>query len=431
MSSNMSLEDRILAAFRARFWLNFVYYHIFDLSQRFPDLYSTKRSFISPPSLRIFNRLCDTLVLLAIAYSEHYPTVPFSVPNISTEFVEHFFGTARDLLPNFIYAEFLKIVQHVMVRQRIVESGSVTPGKSLKDSASGYIFDPSTDLRAPSHESIPSVNISRSRIDDLVRIAFKEAVHLSRDILSIPVPKIPSFDKQPLLHTLWDVIEEPIEEDESGSDVEADADNEPDEADDDPEDNDLGDVQFRIPSDEDDETDPLIRERLNRSASLTSKATARYSALCDDLDTIIGSNNLQNTDISIPIPSSTTSSPPATAVTLAPTVEFSKLIDSKSSKISVGSCVAARSTWQSATSTKSERSMKLSNKYALKTVLDNSSATDEPAKMSPQEGSHRLRIAQDQDVELQKQRMEKKRLDRWLEGMKSIGRILGSDGKFY
>ena len=121
MNPSMSVEDRVLAAFRARFWLNMVYHHILDLSKKYPDLYSTKRSFISPASLHIFNRLCDTLVLLVLVYSEYYPTVPFSIHNITTEFIEHFFGVGHQLLPNFSYAEFLKIIQHVMVRQRLLE----------------------------------------------------------------------------------------------------------------------------------------------------------------------------------------------------------------------------------------------------------------------------------------------------------------------
>lgn len=118
MNPTMSVEDRVLAAFRARFWLHFVYQHICELSKTFPDLYSKKRSFISPPSLRIFNRLCDTLVLLVLVYSEHYPGVPFGIHTINTAFIEHFFGVARELLPNFSYAEFLKMVQHIMLRQR-------------------------------------------------------------------------------------------------------------------------------------------------------------------------------------------------------------------------------------------------------------------------------------------------------------------------
>lgn len=78
----MPLEDRVIAAVRARFWLHFVYYHTLNLSKKFPDLYSTKRSFLSPPSLQTFNRLCDTLVLLVLAYSEYYPSVPWSIHNV-------------------------------------------------------------------------------------------------------------------------------------------------------------------------------------------------------------------------------------------------------------------------------------------------------------------------------------------------------------
>ncbi|KAJ7212583.1 hypothetical protein GGX14DRAFT_393484 [Mycena pura] len=42
---------------------------------------------------------------------------------LGTEFVEHFFDLAWMMLPNFTYAEFLKLVQHVMVRQQILFLG--------------------------------------------------------------------------------------------------------------------------------------------------------------------------------------------------------------------------------------------------------------------------------------------------------------------
>ncbi|KAG1758086.1 hypothetical protein EDD22DRAFT_850305 [Suillus occidentalis] len=67
-------------------------------------------------SFHIFNRLCDTLVLLASIFAKEYLNQPFYPWLLGTEFVEHFFGLARMLLPDFAYAKLVKIVQHVMSR---------------------------------------------------------------------------------------------------------------------------------------------------------------------------------------------------------------------------------------------------------------------------------------------------------------------------
>jgi hypothetical protein len=90
----MAVRDRVLCILRACFWLHFWREHIIMMTSKYPDLYSLQRSFISPASFRIFNRLCDTLLLLVIAYARFYPDQPFCPWLLGTEFVEHFFGLA-------------------------------------------------------------------------------------------------------------------------------------------------------------------------------------------------------------------------------------------------------------------------------------------------------------------------------------------------
>ena len=109
----MPVRDRVLCVLRARFWLHFWHEHILAMAQHYPDSYSLQRSFISPASFHIFNRLCDTLVLLVIAHARYYPNQAFCPWLYGTEFVEHFFGLARMILPNFTYAEMLKMGQHI------------------------------------------------------------------------------------------------------------------------------------------------------------------------------------------------------------------------------------------------------------------------------------------------------------------------------
>ncbi|KAE9389323.1 hypothetical protein BT96DRAFT_960070 [Gymnopus androsaceus JB14] len=323
--------------------------------------------------------------------------VPFGIHTITTEFIEHFFG-------------FLKMVQHIMLRQRILETDL--------DSAAGYLFDAVADLRYSSLEPIPSVNISRSRVDDLVKIAYDEAVHFCRDVLSIPAPRKPAFVKQPLLHIVTDTTTHEVTGgDEYDSDFESN--DEPEDGeDDDGVEQEEDEFQFIAIQDTDgdpDDSDVTVKERINRVAGITARDTARYSALCDDLDDILQQNGFQNTDIGFPVGHFTaklvTAAVPESA-SEAPTITFSNLLDSASSKLSISRVLAARSQWQSATVTKLERTVKLSDKFALKTVLSATGTSEENKKMSVKEASHRLRVAQDLNSDLQRQKPKKSRRSR-------------------
>ena len=106
----MPIKDRLLAALCAPFFLHIWWCHVRSMSSSYPDLLSTQQSFISPASFKILNRLCDTMVLLGLIYAEHYPDQPFCPWLLGTNLLEHFFGTARSLVPNFTYPELLKLV---------------------------------------------------------------------------------------------------------------------------------------------------------------------------------------------------------------------------------------------------------------------------------------------------------------------------------
>lgn len=135
----MSIRDCMLCAFRAWFFLHIWREHIISMSRQYKDLYSKARLFISNACFRITNQVCNTLVLLALAYTEYYPDQPFCPWLLGTEFVKHFFGLAHMTLPNFTYPELLKMVQHIMVRQRILLSGDFN-AKREKESGVGYMM---------------------------------------------------------------------------------------------------------------------------------------------------------------------------------------------------------------------------------------------------------------------------------------------------
>ena len=189
MNPNMKTEDQVLAALQARFWLHLWYRHILHLSEVLPNLYSLARSLISPASFQILNCLCDTLILLVLAFSHYYPTIPFCIWLFGTKFVEHFFGIAQQLLPNFSYAEFLKIVQHIMVQQHILESGLLKV-KQEHESATGYIFNSSSDTRKAAPGLIVPARLSNCELNGLVELAYNEASQFCREILFLPVPRL-------------------------------------------------------------------------------------------------------------------------------------------------------------------------------------------------------------------------------------------------
>ncbi|KAJ3860384.1 hypothetical protein EV359DRAFT_49199, partial [Lentinula novae-zelandiae] len=337
----------------------------------------------------------------------YYPGVPVHFHLISTEWVEHFFGVAREMLPNFSYAKFLKMVQHIMLRQRILELALVSY-KCSKDSASGYLFNEISDLRTSESNSVPPVNISRSRLNILVSMAYNGAVHLCRDILMIPAHQKPSFTKQPLLHIT-------SEDEGGGHDIDSD------------------DEANELLAIDDDEDAADTHERFNCIAGITAKDTAKYSTLCTDLEYIISKNKFHNTDIGIPLPCATSLIPIQSDLVLSQPVslsviEFSKLLDRNTSKISIAACVKERQLWQSATATKSKCTVRLSDKYDLGKVL--ASTHEQIKRISPKEASHRLCIAQDLNADLQSQQKKNWRQKQWLEVAKNIEKVFASpEGK--
>ncbi|KAJ7593480.1 hypothetical protein C8J56DRAFT_726124, partial [Mycena floridula] len=72
LNPRMTVTDRVQSALWVRFWLHYWRLHVEWMAKKFPDLCLTTRSFISLASFQIFNWLADTLVLLALTYSQYY-----------------------------------------------------------------------------------------------------------------------------------------------------------------------------------------------------------------------------------------------------------------------------------------------------------------------------------------------------------------------
>ena len=132
-------------------------------------------------------------MLLALAYTEYYPDQPFCPWLLGTEFVKHFFGLACMTLPNFTYPELLKMVQHIMIRQRILLSGDFN-AKREKESGVGYILDyDAAPLTAEDfHLALPK--LTRSDLNGIVETSFSKVSSICKDILKISIPT-PSIEK--------------------------------------------------------------------------------------------------------------------------------------------------------------------------------------------------------------------------------------------
>ena len=408
MSPSMKVEDRVLAALRARFWLHFCQSHVLKLTRQFPDLYSPARSFISPASFHIFNRLCDTLVLLALAYARYYPEEAFCPEKFNTEFLEHFFGIGRQLLPNFSYAEFLKMVQHIMVRQRILESG-LLKSKRERASASGYIFNPDTDMHKAVYDDSPlrTSSLTEVQLNHLVELAYNEAAHVCRDILCIPVSLTPTSPLQ--LQALGSLKQRSKGSSAQHRGGNSDEEEDEDEDEDMMEDGDDGSAE----SDIEIEVNP---SNIGEATAVAAHDAARYAVLCTDVEAGIEAGSLGETDVHLPSPHplppvavvSQTGSPPDD-------LKASQLLHLSSGKASIKDILHSRHTWQSGTTTKSERVVMVNPKFStLEKVLD---VEKEPGadtnKLSIKESAHCLRIAQELNGELKRQEQKKVRQIRW------------------
>ncbi|KAI1786080.1 hypothetical protein LXA43DRAFT_975946 [Ganoderma leucocontextum] len=372
----MAVTTRLLSAFRTRFFLQIWSHHIAQMSQQFPDLYKRSHSFISAASFNIFNRLCDALILLILAYSRFYPDQPFCPWLFGTEFVEHFFGLARTYLPDFTYAELLKLVKHVMLRQKLLLSGKYTAQKE-RNSGTGYIldYDP-TPLTAAEVQHLRVPKLPVTVLHQIVELAYTEAGQIAKQLLFISPPSLP-LKHIPLRAppgARRSRKTRPKEDDDSDGDEEAlEADDEENEA-----------ISEPVTGGMSAATDPSQVMSMDVGPEVADSASyaARYAALSEVVDAAL--EQATDTDVELqthtapPIPDSTT-------WISAPT---SKIFD-ENKKVSIALMLADRERDQSKTATRSECPVHLDPKFSLEHVLK------PDTKMSVREASHHVRVTQD------------------------------------
>lgn len=391
------------------------------LEHRYPDLYSLARSFISPASFKIFNRLCDTLILLALAYARYYPDEAFCPWLLGTDFLEHFFGLARRMLPNFTYAELLKLVKHVMLRQKILltrktskQTGCSQAGID-RGGCSGYIFDfDNSPLSAEELKNSRS-HLSKTELNLLVELAEKEASKIARQLLHIKIVSpskrawvlAPISTETAAAHRKRKNMQ--VLDDDSDTDWESDLEE------------DLHDDS----DSEGDDSDQIAAEDSDLGSKVkdAAKHCARYTALSEDYDTSLeewsklGAAGSESTTSQAAGPAQSKPQPAAPSSRVAqaatneyrphdgstgtPTVPVTSAILDSNGKVSVKVMLRMRQLHQSGTAVKSERIVALDPKFSLSRFdgLMTGKAVTRRArevgkKMSIKEASHRVRITQ-------------------------------------
>ncbi len=101
--------------------------------------YNMNKSCISTQSFNIFCSLAESLVLLVLAHRDYYPKYPFFPWEHGTEALEHLFGIARQLMPDFSYYELYKILNRIQHRDNILRSENISDIQEKK-SASGKLY---------------------------------------------------------------------------------------------------------------------------------------------------------------------------------------------------------------------------------------------------------------------------------------------------
>ncbi|KAF9034576.1 hypothetical protein BJ165DRAFT_1534007 [Panaeolus papilionaceus] len=377
MSPDMSISKRILAATRARFWLHYCHRHVScrSISQ---SLFINKPS----PSFTLTYRS-------ALASSR-----PSSL------------NTSLVLLVSFC------------------QTSRLLKTKRERDSASGYIYSPDTDMHKSSKVAPLTITLSKDELDHLIKLGHDEAAQICHDILHIPMPRF-SAQKPVTLIPLgaWKVsnIGKDTMLDDEDSEYASDVNDE---------------------HDSDEEPPQRLHEEvaipLSKAAEEASEAVAAFEAFASTFEPEDDSALKQlleqgHFDIAIPIATDSGVVVPH-ANTCGDDEQAPEFISSRilseadslglapiRSRVSIVKIMESRSCIQSGTTTKSERIVKISSKYVnLEKQQSKGDSKINKPKFTPQEASHRLRIAQEVNQELKKDVEKKTRQLRWQNAIKEV-----------
>jgi len=125
LNRDIDHETRIIMVMRSYFFLEIWEEYIKKAASFHSHVwFSIQHSFVSLQSNHIFKSLAESLVLLVIAHRDFYSKFPLLPWEHGTEALEHIFGIARRLVPDFTFYELYKVVHRVMYYDKLQRDGN-------------------------------------------------------------------------------------------------------------------------------------------------------------------------------------------------------------------------------------------------------------------------------------------------------------------
>ena len=95
------------------FFIQLWHIYIEFFSQKYSEFILIRQNFLANQTFAIFISLCESLILLIKAHHEYYPQIPFLPWLHGSEPVKHFFGIARQLNPDFDFADLIQMLPKI------------------------------------------------------------------------------------------------------------------------------------------------------------------------------------------------------------------------------------------------------------------------------------------------------------------------------
>ncbi|CAG8763854.1 9478_t:CDS:2, partial [Cetraspora pellucida] len=157
--------------------------HIQSCAEDYPEFMSIKKNFIAPVTFNILTSLSESMILLTIAYQDFYLQYPFTLWMYGSERCEHFFGLARQFLPDFSFNDLVALTPKIACLYKAYSSGSLKSERK-KTTGVGYISYYS-DLSVLENLDVLQNWSLDNDIKKIVHHAYKQATALARDVLEM------------------------------------------------------------------------------------------------------------------------------------------------------------------------------------------------------------------------------------------------------
>ena len=115
------------------FFLHLWQFHIKTLAHKYPDFININQNFLASQTFSILTSLSQSIVLLVKAHREYYSQVPLILWMHGTEPCEHFFGIARQINPDFDFAEIIQMLPKISQYTKALRNKNLSfeKGKSV------------------------------------------------------------------------------------------------------------------------------------------------------------------------------------------------------------------------------------------------------------------------------------------------------------